>query len=111
VVRFINVLELGYQNNSSKQQPNQTGYEIRLEIPLFDWSGAARLARAEASTLKVRRGHKPGDYSDPGWYKQPKGTQACEWAGALPDPARAADRPSPENTELKVRKPADHHRH
>ena len=38
--------------------------------------------------LKVRRDQKPGDYSDPGWYKQPQGTQAFEWTGALAEPAR-----------------------
>lgn len=45
--RFINVLEVGYQHNTSNQQPRQTGYEIELEIPLFDW-GSARVAKAEA---------------------------------------------------------------
>ena len=38
--------------------------------------------------LKVRKDQKPGDYKDPGWYQQPPGTQAFEWTGALPDPAR-----------------------
>jgi outer membrane protein TolC len=47
VTGFINVLELGYQHNSSNEAPTQTGYEISFEIPLFDWSGA-RVARAEA---------------------------------------------------------------
>ena len=45
--RFINVLELGVVRNSSNVEPNQRGYEIRLELPLFDW-GSARVARAEA---------------------------------------------------------------
>jgi hypothetical protein len=40
------------------------------------------------TTLKVRRDQKPGDYRDPGWYRQPPGTQAFEWTGALPEPAR-----------------------
>lgn len=44
--RFINVLELGYQRNGSNEAPRQTGYEIGVEIPLFDW-GDARIARAE----------------------------------------------------------------
>ncbi|MDM4768297.1 TolC family protein [Pelomonas sp. SE-A7] len=47
VTRFINVLELGYQRNSSNEAPRQTGYEIGIEIPLFDW-GDARIAKAEA---------------------------------------------------------------
>lgn len=45
--RFINVLEIGYQRNTSNQEPRQTGYEIEFQIPLFDW-GSARVARAEA---------------------------------------------------------------
>jgi hypothetical protein len=33
------------------------------------------------SVLKVRADQKPGDYSDPGPYRQPPGTQAREWTG------------------------------
>ena len=40
------------------------------------------------SVVKVRRDQKPGDYTDPGWFKQPEGTQAFEWTGALAEPAR-----------------------
>lgn len=47
VTRFINVLELGYLRNSSNEAPRQTGYEVGIEIPLFDW-GDARIAKAEA---------------------------------------------------------------
>ena len=43
---IISVLELGYQRNSETHQPRQTGYEIELRLPIFDW-GAARNARAE----------------------------------------------------------------
>ncbi len=45
--RFVNVLDLGVIRNSSNEAPRQTGYEIDLEIPLFDWGGA-RIAKAEA---------------------------------------------------------------
>ena len=45
------------------------------------------------TALKVRRDQPPGDYSDPGWYAQPPGTQAFEWTGPLPEPQRfSADR-------------------
>ena len=40
------------------------------------------------NTVKVRKDQKPGDYRDPGWYQQPPGTQAFEWTGRLPEPAR-----------------------
>jgi hypothetical protein len=38
------------------------------------------------SVVKVRKGIAPGDYSDPGWYENPPGTEAYEWTGAVPDP-------------------------
>ncbi len=40
------------------------------------------------SVVKVREGISAGDYSDPGWYENPPGTQAYEWTGELPDPVR-----------------------
>jgi outer membrane protein TolC len=43
---FINVLELGYQRNSETGQPRQTGYEIEVRLPIFDW-GNSRVAKAE----------------------------------------------------------------
>jgi outer membrane protein TolC len=45
--RFINVLEVGYEYNTSNEEPKQTGWEVAVEIPLFDF-GTARVARAEA---------------------------------------------------------------
>ena len=50
--RFVNVLELGYRNNRSNEAPTQRGWEIALELPLFDWGGA-RVARAEAVYMQV----------------------------------------------------------
>lgn len=49
--RFVNVLELGYINGRSGEE-RETGYEISLEIPLFDW-GSARTARAEATYMQA----------------------------------------------------------
>ncbi|MCW5624047.1 MAG: TolC family protein, partial [Burkholderiales bacterium] len=45
--RFINVLELGPATVMEKNQDIKKGYEISLELPLFDWGGA-RVAKAEA---------------------------------------------------------------
>ena len=66
------------------------------------------------SMVKVRRDQKPGDYTDPGWYKHPSGELAFEWTGSLPDPARIkaeggsamplAAKPK-EAVEVQVRKP------
>ena len=50
--RFINVLEFGVLRNSSNEAPTQRGWEISLELPLFDW-GDARLARAEAIYMQT----------------------------------------------------------
>lgn len=50
--RFINVLEAGYTNTSETGEPRKNGYEIELELPIFDWSGA-RLARAEAMYMQA----------------------------------------------------------
>jgi outer membrane protein TolC len=50
--RFINVLELGVVHNNANEKPIQRGYELRFELPLFDWSGA-RVARAEAIYMQA----------------------------------------------------------
>jgi outer membrane protein TolC len=44
---FINVLDAGYINKSETGQPRANGYEVQLELPLFDW-GDAKVAKAEA---------------------------------------------------------------
>ena len=46
--RFVNVLHAGYQNKSATGEQRSNGYEIELELPLFDF-GTARTARAEAT--------------------------------------------------------------
>ncbi|MFA9218857.1 MAG: TolC family protein [Sphingomonadaceae bacterium] len=48
--RFINVLDLGLVRNSAAGQ-SARGYELSLEVPLFDW-GAAKVARAEATYMQ-----------------------------------------------------------
>jgi hypothetical protein len=72
------------------------------------------------SVLKVRSNQKPGDYSNPGWYKQPRGTQAFEWKGPqLPTAPRskssgqgAMPRSDATEVEVQVRKPNKaHHGH
>ena len=50
--RFINVAEASYLRNRETGLPRQTGYEISLEIPLFDF-GDARVARAEAIYMQA----------------------------------------------------------
>ncbi|HEU4852900.1 MAG TPA: TolC family protein [Telluria sp.] len=45
--RFINVLHGGYVNKSVSGAEREDGYEVELELPLFDWGGS-RVAKAEA---------------------------------------------------------------
>jgi outer membrane protein TolC len=45
--RWAEGLELGWAHNSSNEAPRQTGWELGIELPIFD-DGSARVARAEA---------------------------------------------------------------
>lgn len=49
--RLVNVLDLGALRTTESGKPVENGYEISLEIPLFDW-GEARVAKAEAIYLQ-----------------------------------------------------------
>ncbi|QFY55594.1 multicopper oxidase family protein [Halopseudomonas pelagia] len=63
--------------------------------------------------LKVRADQPAGDYSDPGWYQQPEGTQAFEWTGPLQEPSRFKSEASTGKpaVEVQVRKPTGHSGH
>lgn len=52
--RFINVLELGPARilDGRRSEPTKKGFEIRFELPIFDW-GTARVKRAEAEYMQV----------------------------------------------------------
>ncbi|MEJ8850220.1 copper oxidase [Variovorax rhizosphaerae] len=72
------------------------------------------------SVVKVRKGQKTGDYSNPGWFKHPKGTVAYELAGDAPDAPRVqgagaaalpAENMPAQNIEVQVRKPTGHSGH
>lgn len=47
VTSLVNVLDAGYTNKSVNGAPRENGYQVSLELPLFDW-GTARNARAQA---------------------------------------------------------------
>jgi outer membrane protein TolC len=55
---FINVFDAGYANKSTTGAARQNGYEVSLELPLFDWGGA-RVARAQAAYMQSV--HRTGD--------------------------------------------------
>jgi len=67
------------------------------------------------TVVKVRKDQAPGDYQDPGWYPQPKGSIAHEWGGDVaPAPQAPAQVQTPtENPmmEMNVRKPTGHSGH
>jgi manganese oxidase len=63
------------------------------------------------SVLKVRKDQKRGDYSDPGWFNHPQGTQAKEWQGPTPSASRAVSVPHSEGIAVQVRKPKGHDHH
>ncbi|WP_426208689.1 TolC family protein [Massilia sp. TWP1-3-3] len=50
--RFVNLLDVSYLHNSEAGGARATGYEISLEIPLFDFGGV-RVARAEATYMQA----------------------------------------------------------
>ncbi|PCE34170.1 RND transporter [Burkholderia ubonensis subsp. mesacidophila] len=49
--RFVNALDVGYLNNYETDKGHERGYEISIEIPVFDWGGA-KVARAEAIYMR-----------------------------------------------------------
>ncbi len=55
---FINVLHAGYANTSETGESRANGYEIELEIPVFDW-GRSRTAKAEA--IYMQSVHRTAD--------------------------------------------------
>lgn len=49
---FINVFHLGYVNKNEADEPRADGYEIELELPVFDWGGA-KVARAQSLYMQA----------------------------------------------------------
>jgi len=93
------------------------GHELTA---LYGMDHARTLAVVLPSMLKVRKDQKPGDYSDPGWYKHPEGTVAYEFTGELAKPKRSSNAGQPSmklaqknqpHIELQVRKPTGHSGH
>src|SRR5574338_1371180 len=99
-----------------------------MEMPLPDntermMSGQGPFGSVEMggmfTVVKVRRDQKPGDYKDPGWYRQPSGTRAYEWTGPAPEAPRATTlggqsmpaNGKPAASEVQIRKPSSHAGH
>ena len=52
VTGFVSVLEVSYIHNNESGRPRQTGYEIELRLPIFDWGGP-RMKRAEYTYMQA----------------------------------------------------------
>src|SRR6185436_14709677 len=94
VVSKINALIPPYMVMGDRGMLDMTEMEMPLPentLPMMTGEGpyGAVGMGGMFSVVKVRRNQKPGDYSDPGWYKQPAGTQAYEWTGVLGEPTRS----------------------
>ena len=50
--RFVNLLDLSWLHKQGADGARANGYEIELQIPLFDWGGA-RVAKAEAMYMQA----------------------------------------------------------
>lgn len=50
--RLVNVLDLGYASKSETGEARSEGWEVGIELPLFDWGGA-RVAHAEAIYMQA----------------------------------------------------------
>lgn len=49
--RWVNALEVGYQNKSTSNASQAQGYLVEFSLPLFDW-GQARVRRAESVYMR-----------------------------------------------------------
>ena len=49
--RWVNALEVGYQNKSTSNASLAQGYQVEFSLPLFDW-GQARVRRAESVYMR-----------------------------------------------------------
>jgi outer membrane protein TolC len=50
--RFVNVLELGPAATKEDPEPWKRGFEVSLQLPLFDWGGA-RVSKAESIYMQA----------------------------------------------------------
>ncbi len=57
------------------------------------------------TVVKVREGLEPGDYRDPGPYKNPEGTVAYEFKGSPTEPPRQQSKAGKSKVEMTVVKP------
>jgi hypothetical protein len=113
VARQITGLVPGYMVMGERGMKDMTEMEMPLPdntAPMMAGQGpfGAVGMGGMFSVLKVRRDQKPGDYSDPGWFKHPPGTVARAFTAGVAEPVRPAPPPAAP-VEVKARKPAGGH--
>ncbi len=118
VVKQINNLIPDYMVMGERGMADMTEMQMPLPentIPMMTGDGPFGSVEMGGmfTMLKVRADQPAGDYRDPGWYRQPEGTQAFEWTGPLAEPARfksesTTGKPA---VEVQVRKPTGHSGH
>ena len=107
VPTFIGVNKQNLTNKIRKLQPEYMPMgtagmadmgEMSMELPdnttpmMTGWGPHGPIEMGSMfSVVKVREGIDANDYSDPGWYENPPGTEAQEWTGDLPDPVSVED--------------------
>jgi hypothetical protein len=115
VVEKINRLVPGYMVMGERGMADMQEMEMPIPdntLPMMSgWGPFGPLEMGGMFTVvKVHDDVKPGDYSDPGWYRQPPGTRAYEWNGEMPETPRAVA-PAADGKTLQARKPAGHRGH
>src|SRR5690606_21587399 len=96
VVKEINSLIPDYMVMGERGMADMTEMEMPIPdntLPMMT-AGIGPFGDVEMggmfTIVKVRRDQKPGDYSNPDWYKHPKGQVAYEWTGPVAEAPRAS---------------------
>jgi hypothetical protein len=125
VVKQLNSLIPDYMVMGERGMADMTEMQMPLPdntVPMMTGEGPYGSVEMGGmfSVLKVRRDQRAGDYKDPGWFRQPPGTQAREWTGPVAVPARSTSeggqsmplkQPPARETEVRIRKPSGHAGH
>jgi hypothetical protein len=123
VVKQLNKLVPGYMALGENGMNDMTEMDMELPdntLPMMTGTGpfGAIGMGGMFTVLKVRRDQPRNSHADPGWYRQPPGTQARLWQqGDAPLPeapqarASAPTQPGTAQIELQVRKPSGHQGH
>ena len=125
LARKINQLIPDYMVMGERGMADMTEMEMPIPdntIPMMTGQGPFGSVEMGGmfTVVKVRRDQQPGDYADPGWFRQPRGTRAYQYKQKVQEPPRSgsAGRPAMDRgeapaaaVEVRVRKPGGHAGH